>query len=221
MTMHPSTSDAHALTDLRREYKRESLDESTVAPDPMAQFDRWFEQARNSGLLDANAMSLATCDANSQPAARVVLLKGFDMQGFVFFTNYDSRKGHELALNSRAALLFYWSELERQIRIEGVIEKVSASESDEYFQQRPLGARLGAWTSPQSQVIENRAVLEARLKIFTERYACDPPRPPHWGGYRLKPNSLEFWQGRPDRLHDRVRYQMNNDMHWRIERLAP
>jgi pyridoxamine 5'-phosphate oxidase len=207
--------------DLRREYARETLDEKQVAPDPFDQFDRWFEQALKSDLIDANAMTLATCDQDLQPAARMVLLKSFDAQGFVFFTNYDSRKGHELARNSRAALLFYWGPLERQVRIEGSIEKLTSAESDDYFLTRPLGARLGAWASPQSHVVEGRIMLEDRLAEFQARFGADPPRPPHWGGYRLSPNVLEFWQGRPNRLHDRVRYTLQNDMRWRIERLAP
>ncbi|MFN0313765.1 MAG: pyridoxamine 5'-phosphate oxidase [Burkholderiales bacterium] len=209
------------VAQLRREYAREKLDESQVAPDPFDQFGRWFTQARESGLTDANAMTLATCDAESRPAARIVLLKDFDARGFVFFTNYESRKGHELARNPGAALLFYWHALERQIRIEGSIEKVSAIESDEYFQSRPLGARLGAWASPQSEVVPNRAFLEQRYADFAGRYESDPPRPPHWGGYRIKPNLLEFWQGRPDRMHDRIRYRLQNEMRWEIERLAP
>lgn len=214
-------SGGSTIADLRREYARETLDESQVAADPFEQFGRWFEQAQSADLLDANAMTLATCDAAGRPSARIVLLKEFDDQGFVFYTNYGSRKGGELAGNANAALLFYWGPLERQVRIEGSVEKVSGMESDEYFVQRPVGARLGAWASPQSRVIENRADLEARLAAVTEQYGDDPPRPPHWGGYRLKPHLLEFWQGRPSRLHDRVRYQLSNDMRWDIERLAP
>lgn len=210
-----------AIADLRREYARERLDESQVAADPVEQFARWFAQAREADLLDANAMTLATCGSGGQPSARIVLLKDFDDQGFVFFTNYASRKGEEMAGNANAALLFYWGALERQVRIEGSIDKVSAAESDEYYQQRPLGARLGAWASPQSRVIDSRAELESRLEAVTSQYADDPPRPPHWGGYRLRPRLLEFWQGRPDRLHDRVRYLLSNDMRWAIERLAP
>ncbi len=209
------------VAELRREYARETLDESQVAPDPFDQFGRWFAQARQSDLTDANAMTLATCDAGNHPSARIVLLKDFDARGFVFFTNYESRKGHELAHNPSAALLFYWHALERQIRIEGSIEKISVPESDEYFQSRPLGARLGAWASPQSEVMPSRASLQQRYAEFAQRFESEPPRPPHWGGYRLKPNLLEFWQGRPDRMHDRVRYTLQNDMRWEIERLAP
>lgn len=216
MTMHPGS-----IADLRREYARERLDESQVAADPVEQFARWFAQARQADLLDPNAMTLATCGSGGQPSARIVLLKDFDDQGFVFFTNYASRKGEEMAGNANAALLFYWGALERQVRIEGSIDKVSAAESDEYYQQRPLGARLGAWASPQSRVIDSRAELESRLEAVASQYADDPPRPPHWGGYRLRPRLLEFWQGRPNRLHDRVRYLLSNDMRWAIERLAP
>ncbi|MSQ59978.1 MAG: pyridoxamine 5'-phosphate oxidase [Betaproteobacteria bacterium] len=215
-------SDAQkTVAELRREYARDTLDESQVAPDPFDQFGRWFAQARQSDLTDANAMTLATSDAENRPSARIVLLKDFDARGFVFFTNYDSRKGHDLAYNPSAALLFYWHALERQIRIEGSIEKISAIESDEYFQSRPLGASLGAWASPQSEVVPSRAFLEQRFADFTQRYESEPPRPAHWGGYRIKPNLLEFWQGRPDRMHDRIRYRMQNEMRWEIERLAP
>lgn len=209
------------VAELRREYARESLDESQVAADPFEQFGHWFDQARQSDVLEPNAMTLATCDGQGRPSARIVLLKEFDGQGFVFYTNYASRKGEEMAANANAALLFFWGPLERQVRIEGSIDKVTAAESDEYYQQRPLGARLGAWASPQSRVIEGRTVLESRLEAVTAQYAEDPPRPPHWGGYRLKPRLLEFWQGRPNRLHDRVRYLLSNDMRWAIERLAP
>ena len=212
---------AKSVSELRREYARETLDEKQVTPDPFNQFRHWFDQARQSDLIDANAMTLASCDTHGQPSARIVLLKDFDAQGFVFYTNYDSRKGKELARNPRASLLFYWGPLERQIRIQGSVEKVHPSESDEYYQQRPIGARLGAWASPQSQVIENRAVIDSRLAEVTARFNGEPSRPPHWGGYRLNPNMLEFWQGRPDRLHDRVRYSLGNDMRWAIERLAP
>lgn len=213
-----------ALADLRREYAREVLDESTVDADPNIQFSRWFDQAKASGLLDPNAMTLATCSADGQPSARIVLLKGLDERGFVFFTNYDSRKAQELAQDPRAALLFYWGALERQVRIEGAIERVSPKESDAYFQSRPLGARWGAWASPQSAVIADRAFLESRLREVRTRFVDDPPRPPHWGGYRMIPTVLEFWQGRPDRLHDRVRYRRappTVDSSWVMDRLAP
>ena len=222
MSGHESVTPS--LAQLRREYALEVLDESCVDADPTVQFTRWFEQARDAGLLDPNAMTLATCDSRGQPSARVVLLKGADVRGFVFFTNYDSRKGRELARNARAALSFYWGALERQVRIEGIIEQVSDEESDEYFQQRPLGARLGAWASPQSQVIENRAALEARLQSAADRFGSAPPRPPYWGGYRLVPGLMEFWQGRTDRLHDRVCYRKSTQdsaAGWVVERLAP
>ena len=209
------------IADLRREYALESLDEKDVARDPLLQFSRWFQEALNSGLPEANAMTVATADASGRPSARILLLKGFDERGFAFFTNYESRKGIELAENPQAALLFHWVELERQVRIEGRVEKVPAEESDEYYASRPLGSRLGAWASPQSRSLAQRKDLEARLAELATRFGESPPRPAHWGGYRLAPEVLEFWQGRPSRLHDRIRYSREGMGLWRVERLAP
>ncbi|CAB3757228.1 pyridoxamine 5'-phosphate oxidase [Burkholderia sp. MSh2] len=211
------------LADLRINYSRASLDEADVAPDPFAQFDRWFKEALAAKLPEPNTMTLATVGDDGRPSARIVLIKGVDERGFVFFTNYDSRKGRDLAAHPQAALLFYWIELERQVRIEGRIEKTSAEESDRYFASRPLGSRIGAWASAQSAVIDSRATLEASEKAVSERYGDNPPRPPHWGGYRLVPDSIEFWQGRPSRLHDRLLYTRESDASpgWSISRLSP
>ncbi|WP_261546456.1 pyridoxamine 5'-phosphate oxidase [Burkholderia multivorans] len=211
------------LADLRINYSRASLDEADAAPDPFAQFDRWFNEALAAKLPEPNAMTLATVGADGRPSARIVLVKGVDERGFVFFTNYESRKGRDLAAHPYAALLFYWIELERQVRIEGRVEKTSADESDRYFASRPVGSRIGAWASEQSAVIDSRATLEAREKAFSERYGDDPPRPPHWGGYRVVPDTLEFWQGRPSRLHDRLVYTRDAAAPhgWTISRLSP
>lgn len=209
-----------SVSDLRQSYEKGVLVEGQAAASPFQQFARWFDEAVAAGVPEPNAMTLATVNAEGQPSARIVLIKGYDDTGFVFFTNYESRKGLDLEANPRASLLFFWQPLERQVRIEGVIEKVSAAESDEYFHSRPLGSRLGAWASRQSQPI-TRDELEAREREFRDRYGEHPPRPPHWGGYRLKPNSFEFWQGRPSRLHDRLRYEPDGKQGWTIDRLSP
>jgi pyridoxamine 5'-phosphate oxidase len=209
------------IAHLRKEYMRERFDERDAAPNPFEQFGRWFDEALKAELPEANAMTLATVNRAGIPTARIVLLKGFDAHGFVFFTNYASRKGRELAENPHACLLFHWVGLERQVRIEGVVDKVSAAESDAYFKERPLGSRHGAWASTQSAVLPNREVLEARVEQIAREMGDDPPRPPHWGGYRLKPRLFEFWQGRPSRLHDRLQYTPAPGGGWKIERLSP
>lgn len=206
--------------DLRQEYMRASLDETDVAPDPFEQFKRWFDEAVAAQMPMVNAMTLATVSAAGQPAARIVLLKGADARGFVFYTDYKSRKGRELTANPAAALLFHWVELEREVRIEGRVAKVSALESDQYFASRPLGSRHAAIASPQSKVVSSRAALEALLADAEKRHGDKPRRPANWGGYRLMPDTLEFWQGRPNRLHDRVIYTRKS-RGWTIERLAP
>lgn len=209
------------ISKIREDYAKASLVEGDVAADPYVQFGKWFSEALKAEVPLPNAMTLATNSQDHSPSARIVLLKGFDQHGFVFFTNYDSRKGRELAGDNRAALVFFWSELERQVRIEGTVTKVDAAESDEYYATRPLGSRLGAWASPQSQVLPDRATLERQMEEATRRHGDRPARPPHWGGYRLKPSQLEFWQGRTSRLHDRLNYVALPGGGWKIQRLAP
>jgi len=208
------------IQDLRQEYKRGSLDEERADPDPVRQFGRWWDEALAAEVPEVNAMTLATADSAGKPSARTVLLKGFDDHGFVFFTNYESRKGEELAANPFAALLFFWRELERQVRLEGSVERVAVEESDTYFRSRPLASRIGAWASPQSRVISGRTWLLARAAEMGLRHGPNPGRPPYWGGYRLKPTVLEFWQGRPSRLHDRLLYTRAGAA-WTRARLAP
>jgi len=208
------------VSDLRQSYEKGVLLESEASPSPFDQFRRWFDEALAAKVPEPNAMTLATVDASGQPSARTVLIKGYDERGFTFFTNYLSRKGLELAANPRAALLFFWQPLERQVRIEGTVEQVPPEESDEYFHSRPAGSRIGAWTSEQSKPV-TREVLEARERQFRARYGDQPPRPPHWGGYRLVPTAFEFWQGRPSRLHDRLRYLPDGKSGWQIDRLSP
>jgi len=210
-----------SIADLRREYALARLDEKDVSPDPIAEFARWFAEAQAAEVEEPNAMVLATAASDGTPSARVVLLKGFDERGFVFFTDYRSRKGVELEANPRAALVLRWSELERQVRITGGTARTSKEESETYYRSRPLGSRLGAWVSHQSQTIPSRDVLEDGLREVEGRFtAGDVPLPPYWGGYRVKPGAIEFWQGRENRLHDRIRYVRESEG-WRIERLAP
>jgi len=211
------------VTDARKEYERGELDEATVDRDPVRQFSTWYDDAVAAGVPEPEAMTLATCTPDGRPSARIVLLRGFDAHGFCFFTNYDGHKGRELSANPQAALVFHWADLERQVRIEGRVEKTSAAESDAYFKSRPATSRIGAWSSPQSEVIANRTVLENLFQEFQAAHPDDTaiPRPPNWGGYRVIPDRIEFWQGRRSRLHDRIRFRREGDGPWIIERLAP
>jgi pyridoxamine 5'-phosphate oxidase len=209
------------IANIRTDYKLKALTEADVKPDAMQQFTEWWNEALQSDIYEVNAMTLATSDNNRRPSARIVLLKDYTTEGFVFFTNYESLKGKDLAENPAACLLFFWKELERQVRIEGTVEKIAAVESDAYFNSRPEGSRIGAWASPQSKVIADRAFLENRYMELSEKFKSSTiERPPHWGGYIVKPVRIEFWQGRTSRLHDRILYTKNENS-WNIERLAP
>jgi len=208
------------IADLRKSYEKAELSEDASASDPLKQFERWLNEAIHSEVPEPNAMTVATVASNMRPSTRVVLIKGYDERGIVWYTNYDSRKGQELAGNPFAALQFHWVELERVVRIEGRMEKISDAESDAYFHSRPLDSRIGAWASPQSQVIDGRTVLVTNAAKYAAQFMLNPPRPPHWGGYRLVPDEWQFWQGRRSRLHDRLRYRINEG-DWLRERLAP
>ena len=207
---------------LNKEFNLRELRESDLDSSPFRQFQKWFEEALKADPVYANAMTLATAGSGGKPSARMMLLKDFDEDGFVFYTNSESNKGEDLSQNPRAALVFWWSQLERQVRIEGCVEKVSDEDADSYFKTRPKGSQLGAWASQQSRVIINREVLDSRMEELEAEYSnVDVPRPPYWSGYRLAPESIEFWQGRPNRLHDRLRYRLADGGKWIIERLAP
>ena len=210
------------ISEIRREYSFERLTEKDVEPNAIKQFAKWWDEAIDSRIDEVNAMTLATASADGLPSARIVLLKEFTEKGFVFFTNYESYKAQQLAENPKACLVFFWKELERQVRITGLIQKINAQESDEYFQSRPESARIGAWTSPQSRVIESRHWLDEKFnELVNKMEGTAIPRPPHWGGYIVKPVVIEFWQGRPSRLHDRIQYTLEENGGWKIERLAP
>ncbi len=211
-----------SIADIRKEYKLQTLSEKDIHKDPFGQFEKWWQEAIHSGVEEPNAMTLATASADAMPDARIVLLKGFDDRGFTFFTNYHSTKGQQLLENPRASLVFFWKELERQVRISGLVSLSPSPVSDEYFKSRPEGSRIGAWASPQSETIESREWLEEKEKEYRDEWAGRSiERPEYWGGYIVKPVSIEFWQGRPSRLHDRLRYSLQNNGSWKIERLAP
>jgi pyridoxamine 5'-phosphate oxidase len=211
-----------SIADIRKDYQLKSLSESDVDPDPLKQFEHWWQDALHAKIEEVNAMTLATASSDGVPSARILLLKGLTSNGFIFFTNYNSFKGKQIAENPRACLVFFWKEVERQVRITGLAEQLTAEENDEYFHTRPEGSRVGAWASPQSEVIENREWLEKNTLKYQQQFANQPvQRPPHWGGYIVKPITIEFWQGRPNRLHDRIQYTLSDNGKWIIERLAP
>jgi len=210
------------IADIRRDYSHKSLSEADVDINPIKQFAAWWDEAVNSKIDEVNAMTLATASVDALPSARIVLLKEFNEKGFVFFTNYESYKGRQMAENPKACLVFFWKELERQVRVTGLIEKINTRQSDEYFHSRPEASRIGAWASPQSRVIENRQWIDEKFnELVKEMEGTDIARPPHWGGYIVKPVEIEFWQGRPSRLHDRIQYSLDENGGWKIERLAP
>jgi pyridoxamine 5'-phosphate oxidase len=217
-----AAANAVSLADLRKSYTRGGLRRADLDPDPVVQFNHWMHQALDARLVEPTAMTLATADRQGRPSARIVLLKGVDERGLLFFSNYESRKGHDLAENPNAALVLFWAELERQVRVTGTVARCAKEESERYYRSRPRGHRLGSWVSPQSEVIDGREILEKRLKDLDAKYPGDEvPLPSYWGGYILTPEEIEFWQGRPDRLHDRFRYSCQRDGNWLIERLAP
>ncbi len=211
-----------SIAHLRREYRHEELIEKNVPANPITLFQRWFKEALKAQVLDTNALAVASVSSSGKPSNRIVLLKGLDPKGFVFYTNYESRKGRELRQKPVASLLFFWPQLSRQVRVDGKVTKVSAQESDIYFKTRPRGSQLGAWASNQSDIVPDRDFLERRMRALEEQFAGrEIPRPPHWGGFRLIPHTIEFWQGRPNRLHDRLQYQRKGSGSWKMSRLAP
>ena len=212
----------NSIADIRKEYKLQTLNETEVDADPFNQFGKWWKEAISSNIDEVNAMTLATADVNAKPSARIVLLKGFDERGFVFFSNYHSHKAKEMESNAQVSLVLFWKELQRQIRIEGIVSKISEDESDAYFQSRPQGSKIGAWASPQSSIIASREIIEANVLEVEKNFAGkEIDRPPHWGGYVVKPALIEFWQGRISRLHDRIQYTIKETTGWEIKRLAP